>query len=87
LPEQSYLYRKNQDGVKLFNIMLESKKYLKQLPVWQIIVFRYNEDNLEKCKEIADKEDIMIMILQSSRWINDYDWLIPKNANYKMKRK
>jgi MoaA/NifB/PqqE/SkfB family radical SAM enzyme len=87
LPEQSHLYRKNQDGVKLFNIMLESKKYLKQLPVWQIIVFRYNEDNLEKCKEIADKEDIMIMILQSSRWINDNDWLIPKNANYKMKRK
>jgi hypothetical protein len=57
------------------------------VPVWQIIVFSYNEDNLEKCKEIADKEDVMIMILQSSRWINDNDSLIPKNANYKMKPK
>ena len=34
LPEESHIYRKNQDGVKLFNIMLESKKYLKKLPVW-----------------------------------------------------
>jgi hypothetical protein len=31
LPNQSHVYRKNQDGVKLFNIMLESKKHLLKL--------------------------------------------------------
>jgi len=86
LPEESEMYRKNQDGVKLFNIMLESKKYLKYLPVWQIIVFSYNENNIEKCKQMAEKEDVKIMILQSSRWKKD-DPLKPKNPQYLMKSK
>ena len=86
LPEESYMYRKNQDGVKLFNIMLESKKYLKKLPVWQIIVFGYNENNIEKCKQMAEKADVKILILQSSRWLKD-DPLKPKNPEYLMKSK
>jgi hypothetical protein len=84
LPEESHIYRKNQDGVKLFNIMLESKKYLKKLPVWQIIVFGYNENNIEKCKQMAEKADVKILILQSSRWLKD-DPLKPKNPEYLMK--
>ena len=86
LPEESEKYRKNQDGVKLFNIMLESKKYLKKLPVWQIIVFGYNENNIEKCKQMAEKADVKILILQSSRWLKD-DPLKPKNPEYLMKSK
>ena len=86
LPEESEMYRKNQDGVKLFNIMLESKKYLKKLPVWQLIVFSYNENNIEKCKQMAEKEDVIIKILQSSRWLKD-DLLKPKNPEYLMKSK
>ena len=86
LPEESEMYRKNQDGVKLFNIMLESKKYLKKLPVWQLIVFSYNENNIEKCKQLAEKEDVIIKILQSSRWLKD-DLLKPKNSEYLMKSK
>lgn len=84
LPEESHIYRKNQDGVKLFDIMLESKKYLKKLPVWQIIVFGYNENNIEKCKQMAEKADVKILILQSSRWLKD-DPLKPKNPEYLMK--
>ena len=86
LPEESEMYRKNQDGVKLFNIMLESKKYLKKLPEWQIIVFSYNENNIEKCIQIAEKINVKILILQSSRWRGD-DPLKPKNPEYLMKSK
>ena len=87
LPEESEMYRKNQDGVKLFNIMLESKKHLLKLPIWQFIVFSYNENSLKKCQQIADKENVLFNILQSSRWTSDNDPLIPKNSEYKMKRK
>ena len=86
LPEESHKYRVNQDGVKLFNIMLESKKHLKLIPIWQFIVFSYNENNLEKCKEIADKEDIAFKVLQTSRWFDDNDSLVPNDSKYKMKR-
>jgi MoaA/NifB/PqqE/SkfB family radical SAM enzyme len=87
LPEESEMYRKNQDGVKLFNIMLESKKHLLKLPIWQFIVFSYNENSLKKCQQIADKENVLFNILQSSRWTSDNDPLIPNNSEYKMKRK
>jgi MoaA/NifB/PqqE/SkfB family radical SAM enzyme len=82
LPEESCLYRVNQDGVKLFNIMLESKKYLIKKPVWQFIIFSYNENNIDKAKEIADKNDVVFMTLQSARWIDKNDPLIPKNKTY-----
>ena len=86
LPETSCLYRVNQDGVKLFNIMIESKKYLLKLPVWQMIVFSFNENDIDRCKTIANNNNIPIKILQSSRWNSDKDPLIPKNVKYKMKR-
>jgi MoaA/NifB/PqqE/SkfB family radical SAM enzyme len=86
LPETSCLYRVNQDGVKLFDIMLESKKYLLKLPIWQIIVFSFNENDIDKCKTIANNNNIPIKIIQSSRWSNDKDPLTPKNVEYKMKK-
>jgi hypothetical protein len=56
------------------------------LPIWQIIVFSFNENDIGKCKKMADENNIPINILQSSRWNNEKDPLIPKNAGYKMKR-
>ena len=35
---------------------------------------------------MAEKEDVKIMILQSSRWLKD-DLLKPKNSEYLMKSK
>ena len=52
LPEESNMYRINQDGKKLFEVAKEAKKHLKQTPSWQFIVFSYNEHNLEKAKQI-----------------------------------
>ena len=84
LPEESCMYRKNQDGEKLFKVMLESKKYLDRPPVWQFIIFSYNEHNIEKAKNIALENQIQFMLVQSSRWLDKNDPLIPKSSLFKL---
>ena len=73
LPEESHKYRINQDGEKLFKVMLEAKKYLSFTPTWQMIVFSYNEHNIEKCKKMAADHGLGFLLTQSSRWIGDDD--------------
>ena len=82
LPEESNMYRINQDGKKLFNIMLESKKILKNPPIWQMLTFSYNENNIDKCIKMAEENDVPIMITQSSRWFGDDDPFKPKNKEF-----
>ena len=84
LPEESHKYRKNQDGVKLFNVMLESKKYLTQRPLWQYIIFKYNQDHVEQAKQMADEHELTFIQLQSSRWLSHNDPLMPDKKEYKL---
>ena len=81
LPEESNMYRINQDGEKLFNIMIESKKYLKHKPIWQYIVFSYNENHIEQAKKLAKENGVRFMLLQSSRWTDNNDPLKPKKKD------
>ena len=83
LPNESHNYRVNQDGEKLFKIMCESKKYLTRLPVWQYIIFRYNQEHIEEAKQMAIDNGLGFIILQSSRWLDDNDPLTPTNE-YKL---
>ena len=78
LPEDSHKYRINQDGRKLFRMMLEAKKILKKRPIWQYIIFKYNEQHIEKAKAMASKHDLTFLLVQSSRWQGDEDYLKPK---------
>ena len=78
LPEESHKYRINQDGQKLFDIMIESKKYLENTPTWQYIVFSYNEDHIEQAKKLAKENGVQFMLLHSSRWLGNDDPLKPK---------
>ena len=57
--------------------MLESKKYLKRRPVWQYLIFKYNEHNIEKAKQMAKEAGVTFMLLQSSRWNSEDDPLRP----------
>ena len=84
LPEESNMYRINQDGEKLYRVMLEAKKHLKQTPSWQFIVFSYNEHNLEKAKQMAIDEGLMFIVLHSSRWMSEDDPLRPKQKEYNL---
>jgi MoaA/NifB/PqqE/SkfB family radical SAM enzyme len=66
LPHQSHIYRKNQDGEKLFNIMLKGRDM--GLPVvWQYIIFNYNKDNVKIAKKIAKKNKLSIMLIDTRR--------------------
>ena len=65
LPKDSHKYRVNQDGVKLFNIMIEAKKYLKTKPVWQYIKFSYNENDIEEAHKIAKENDIIFDVVNT----------------------
>jgi len=79
LPNESHKYRINQDGEKLFDIMIEAKKYLTTKPKWQYIIFRYNENHIEQAKQMAVDNDIPIIIVNSSRWWSDNDIYRPTN--------
>lgn len=66
LPEQSHIYRKNQDGKKLFDIMLKSKQ-LGMEPVWQYLVFDYNRQNIRRAKRIAKRFNIELLLIYTTR--------------------
>ena len=93
LPEESHLYRINQDGVKLFEVMqlavlMGIKTY------WQYIVFKYNQDHIEQARILAKKYGIIFKEQHSSRWTeNDVykpdnpDHYIENNYDEEIKRK
>jgi MoaA/NifB/PqqE/SkfB family radical SAM enzyme len=66
LPQQSSIYRKNQDGEKLFNIMLNAKS-LGVPVVWQYIIFDYNQKSVNKAKKIASKNKLTLLFVNTTR--------------------
>jgi MoaA/NifB/PqqE/SkfB family radical SAM enzyme len=87
LPEESHKYRINQDGPKMFQILLEAKKHLHLTPSWQFIIFSYNEHNVEKAKQMAFDNGLGFIEVQSSRWSSKDDPLIPKSQKYRLDTK
>lgn len=82
LPSESHKYRINQDGEKIFRIMCEAKKHLQTIPVWQYIVFKYNEDHIEDAKRLAKKNKLKFVLMKSSRWLKgETDHLKPSEDN------
>ena len=51
----------------------------RQKPIWQYIVFSYNENHVEQAKKLAKENDIPFMRVLSSRWEGDDDPYKPKN--------
>jgi len=77
LPKDSHIYRKNQDGEKLFDVMLKSKEFLFKKPIWQYIIFNYNQHKIDEAMDIAKRAGVEFMIINSARWENDNDPLKP----------
>ena len=67
LPKDSNKYRINQDGEKLYDIMLRCASFGVNTQ-WQYIVFNYNEKDVETCKSIAHQHGIKFMQITSGRW-------------------
>ena len=68
LPQDSSIHRINQDGEKLFDIMAESTKYLNHKSLWQYILFRYNENDVEQAISLAKEHNVNFMLINSARW-------------------
>ena len=84
LPEESNKYRIHQNGPKLFDIMVESTKYLVNKPIWQYIVFSYNENSIDAAVALAKEVNVRFYLLLSSRWRGNNDWLMPTKPEYRM---
>lgn len=68
LPHESFLYRINQDGEKLFKMMQLAKKCGVKYVIWQYIIFSYNENHIEEASKLAKDNDIIFELNYSGRW-------------------
>ena len=81
LPYQSFVYRENQDGEKLFEVM----KTASEMGIdckWQYIVFSYNEDKISQAIQMAKDIGVTLELNYSGR---TNDFLEPKNKKFKEK--
>ena len=76
LPHQSHIYRVGQDGDAVWEVMKRMAKHSNRI-CWQYIVFKYNEDNLEQAKQLAEENNIRFWQFISARWDDGYDPLRP----------
>jgi MoaA/NifB/PqqE/SkfB family radical SAM enzyme len=84
LPEESHNYRVNQDGKKLFEVMCDAKSHLNTVPIWQYIIFKFNEGSIEKVKQMAKDNELRLLIMYSSRWLPRNDPLKPSNPEWRI---
>ena len=84
LPKDSHKYRTNQDGEKLFQVLKTARKHLTRKPIWQYIIFAYNEDTIDEAHQMAIDIDVDFMIVNSSRWLNDDDPFKPVNPKHSL---
>jgi hypothetical protein len=81
LPEESCLYRINQDGEKLFEVMKTGAKMGVRIE-WQYIVFSYNEDHIDEANEMAKANNIEFVVNYSGRWNGKEDPYRPRNSEF-----
>ena len=67
LPKDSHIYRKNQDGVKVWEVMKKLAKINSNIK-WQYIIFKYNENDIEEARKMAYENNIIFYPILSTRW-------------------
>ena len=83
-PELSHLYRINQDGEHLFNMMCLAKE-LGIDTHWHYIVFSYNEHEVDRCRELARSKGIKIQFKLTAREMGLPESFAPINKKYDWK--
>ena len=71
LPKDSHKYRINQDGEHLFD-MMKLAVNCGLTPVWKYIVFKYNQNDIDEAKALAEYNGIKFKLVKSSRWHESY---------------
>jgi len=74
LPKDSHKYRINQNGSLVYEVMKMGASMGANVK-WNYIVFKYNEDDIDTAKKMAEENNIVFNLIQSSRW--------EKNDEYK----
>ena len=72
----SHKHRINQDGEHLFEMMKLGRKMNVNI-VWQYIVFKYNQNDIDTAKKIAIDNNIEFKLSYSSRWSGEMSKLKP----------
>ena len=67
LPNQSHIYRVNQDGEAVWEVMKKLAKHSNNIN-WQYIVFRYNQNNIDVARQLAKDNNVIFKLFLSSRW-------------------
>lgn len=81
LPETSGLYRINQDGEEVLEVMKQGVERGHQI-IWKYIAFSYNENDINKASQIALDNGIKFYLVKSSRWNQEgQDLYKPKNKD------
>ena len=70
LPEESHIYRENQDGKQVWEMMKLGKEMGMEID-WQWIVFKYNQYHIDQGKLMAEQYGIPFLEMHSSRWVDD----------------
>lgn len=82
LPNSSFKHRINQKSEKLFNMMIKAKSIGMNV-VWQMIVFDYNENQIETCEYTAKELGIGFRLIHSNRF---EDANLKPSQNYHVQR-
>lgn len=82
LPYQSFVYRINQDGEYLFEVMKEARKMGVNV-LWQYLVFSYNEDKIQDAINLAKENDLDISIEYTGRY---EEWMKPEKSVWEEKK-
>ena len=85
LPKDSHKYRINQNGEEVWEIMKMGSSMGANI-TWQYIVFNYNENDIETCKDMAKTHNMNFIEVHSTRWDLHPD-LKPNDLNKTMKRR
>lgn len=80
LPEESCMYRRNQDGQFLFDMMVLATE-MGLNTIWQYIVFNYNENSIDEAKLLAKKHKLNLQLVISSRW-RGLEYMKPTNLDF-----
>lgn len=80
LPKDSHKYRINQDGEKLYRMMTLASSMGIEC-VWQYIIFRYNENDIEEAAKMSKDINVRLMLQISNRFTEN-DPLRPINPKY-----
>lgn len=79
-PNLSHKYRINQKGEHLFEMMCYAKELGLKNIIWKYIIFNYNENYIDECKQLAEKHNIKIDFIIPSRSLPEY--LMPTKKEY-----